>query len=254
MKRTVFLSLILLLTAASVSARQYRPLLKDGKVWNIRYNVVNLDSAIQWTLFIEGDTIIDGERWQRMRQIWGGELSQGAYLLQEEEGRVWQYTYLNSEKKYGRQLLYDFNLEEGDSVGVHSCEDMVVSSVDTVMTQGHAFMRITMSESVDQYPGQYTLYQKWIEGVGGESGPLLSRSSRYSGSVKITLLSCYEDGECIFMTDGFDLAPWKTSGIVSPIDRGRGSSCQFYDLLGRRLLGRPAKGVYIKDGRKYVAE
>jgi hypothetical protein len=54
----------------------------------------------------------------------------------------------------------------------------------------------------------------------------------------------------------YDIWPAKgiTDEIMSIHRTGTTVSKSFYDLLGRRLQGRPAKGVYIKDGRKYVAE
>ena len=38
--------------------------------------------------------------------------------------------------------------------------------------------------------------------------------------------------------------------LISPI----GNSSELYDLQGRKLRSEPVKGVYIKDGRKYVVK
>ena len=56
-------------------------------------------------------------------------------------------------------------------------------------------------------------------------------------------------------------APWSNFGEVLPITTGIGKTHlmddgrkTYYDLQGRRLQGKPEKGVYIQDGKKYVTK
>jgi len=65
------------------------------------------------------------------------------------------------------------------------------------------------------------------------------------------LLSCYEDGKCIFTQKDFRSEP----GVdrieeLSPALSKREEA--IFDLQGRRLNAVPAKGLYIRDGKKYV--
>ena len=50
-----------------------------------------------------------------------------------------------------------------------------------------------------------------------------------------------------------------TTGIVSPllpsdeeIGNGESSNGKWFDLQGRRLSGKPARGIYIEDGKKVL--
>ena len=52
-----------------------------------------------------------------------------------------------------------------------------------------------------------------------------------------------------------DINGSETNGIVAPtihtIDRD--GTHNYYDLQGRRLNGKPNKGIYIENGKKHVA-
>ena len=59
----------------------------------------------------------------------------------------------------------------------------------------------------------------------------------------------------------YDVWPEKgsTTGIISPlipsdeeIVNGKSSNGKWFDLQGRRLSGKPARGIYIEDGKKKV--
>ena len=70
-----------------------------------------------------------------------------------------------------------------------------------------------------------------------------------------TLLSVYEDGECIFTKDDFNAQAIGTNGIETT----RKNASNFiddaiFDLQGRRLKTVPEKGVFIRGGRKIVSK
>jgi hypothetical protein len=65
------------------------------------------------------------------------------------------------------------------------------------------------------------------------------------------MVSCYENGECVFTSQDFNTASGindfrATSGLT------KAKSSEYYDLQGRRLAAPPAKGVYIQNGRKVL--
>ena len=71
-----------------------------------------------------------------------------------------------------------------------------------------------------------------------------------------TLLSCYEDGVCIFTNDDFNAAPVVSGISETPSQTGMTTKqpTSIYDLQGRPLKQKPSKGIYIENGKKKVAQ
>ena len=45
-----------------------------------------------------------------------------------------------------------------------------------------------------------------------------------------------------------------TTGIEAAVNKAAAVKGTIYDLQGRLLLGKPSKGLYIQDGKKYLAK
>ena len=189
----------------------YRPMLKDGKVWNCYYS--NGFSRFKMVFYLDGDSIVNGDRCFRMYLTMtetetGTDLAKDGYygLFLEKDGKVY-------EMRNGRNtwtLLYDFNLKVGD-VRVPGKEySLTVKAVDSVYVAGLAFRRMTLNTAYYYYgerddPYVYDGY--WVEGVGSPSGPTIPNDC-YTPGGSNQLLSCYEDGECIFSDNDF----WRKGG------------------------------------------
>jgi hypothetical protein len=196
----------------------YRPFLKEGKTWNVvslrpvdsaetdttdYYDILGRRGRVNQRIsyVIDGDTVIGGVTYMKL-------LSNGYYVcgLREEDGRVygcgWSQTQSSDEK-----LLYDFNAQIGDVfMNGNGSEKLQVNHVLKVDVNGQSRRCLEMyhyyvGNGVEYYSGGKDY---WIEGVGC-TGSLIdpfwwgTLSSAYP-----LLLSCYEDGECIYTCEDFN--------------------------------------------------
>ena len=190
----------------------YRPFLKEGKTWNVvslrpvdsaetdttdYYDILGRKGRVNQRIsyVIDGDTVIGGVAYKKL-------LSNGYFVcgLREEDGRVYQAT--SSER-----LLYDFNAQIGDVfMNGNGSEKLQVNHVLKVDVNGQSRRCLEMyhyyvGNGVEYYSGGKDY---WIEGVGC-TGSLIdpfwwgTLSSAYP-----LLLSCYEDGECIYTCEDFN--------------------------------------------------
>ena len=101
-------------------------------------------------------------------------------LFREEDRRVYLYDK-DTEQEY---CVYDFTLEVGDTFDFgwgDEADYCVVTKVDHINVKGNELKTITFSSVIPEIPDEYDDYEiwkeplhinhKWIEGVGGWSGP-----------------------------------------------------------------------------------
>ena len=193
MRRTlstiVFMTLLL-----QVAAREFYPMLKDKKEW--RYYLTN--SFVEHNLYyrLDGDTIIDGEKgykvWsklvdQQTGQVRWDEALVGAMI--EKEGRTY---YI--ERNGRRRLICDLNMNVGEMT---ADKTQRVAAIDEIYVMGRVLrrMEIEFSSKVGWESGGY-----WVEGVGG-----LYRFPDFDSPTQ--LVSCYEDGRCLFTNVEFTYMP-----------------------------------------------
>ena len=163
-------------------------------------------------------------------------------FLREEEMKVYRhFAHQGSE-----DIIYDFSLTQGEVMpkeyhGVPA----TISSIDYVNAQDRLFRRFHLSftNAIDPV---------WVEGVGHPSGPCRVYGLEVNDGKTYQLLSCHEDGECIFTKDDF----WNTA-VINAIDDEyirQPAPSAVYDLQGRRVKGQPTHGIYIQQGRKHVVK
>jgi hypothetical protein len=112
-------------------------------------------------------------------------------LIREENNRVYY------RPAYGQEgLIYDFNLELGDSVLVDNSRAvepvwLTLSNVDTIETEIGQRERWYMESSL------YPEVDYWIRGIGSESGILNSSTSVFGGLCGLYELLCQEETDYI---------------------------------------------------------
>ena len=229
----------LLTLCASLTANgqeTYKPMLKDGRVWNCieLWGAVNLDT-LDLEYRIEGTIEKDGHVCYNLYQG-----SKQIGLLYEEGPKVFYHT------ENGWELLFDFSLSPGEVAS----EYYMVDEVKTIVMKG-------VPRRCLFFPCAFGDGNKecWIEGIGNsKTGPFYpyfldliighTIPISYRG---MKLMSVYDGDVCIFEYD--DLFGKGTS-VPDITSTETTESTGIYDLQGRRLSGKPARGIYIENGKK----
>ena len=242
----------------------YRPMLKDGKVWNCYYS--NGFSRFKMVFYLDGDSIVDGDRCFKMyltmtEMETGTNLAKDGYygLFLEKDGKV--YEMRNGSNSWTQ--LYDFTMKVGDVRVPGKDYSLTVKAIDSVYVAGQVFRRMTLNTAYYYYgeredPYVYDGY--WVEGVGSPSGPTIPNNC-YTPGGSNQLLSCYEDGECIFADNDFWRKGGEDSETYKPIfqegltwkmeyqkDSSPESRCKTLVLINSTLIDDiPYKRVYTQE-------
>ena len=208
MKKVLLLVLMLLpfVSSLKMNARDadYRPMLKVGKVWSLNY--ISSFGSYNICLSIVGDTIVDGEQCYRTASLMT-DLGSGKIISQSVGG-----AFLEKDRKVYRkignvwQLLYDFTLQKGDVRNLGNYTKQEVIATDEIFVNGEAYQRLTLKESYDYNGDSATAIGYWVEGIGSSRGFLNPSDWTALGTYGSHLASCYEDGECIFTADDFQVS------------------------------------------------
>ena len=274
---TIFAIMGSLLPSIAQSDSDYHPFLKEGKVWNIRLDEGGLLEVIEgqiyryrqttyYSLSISGDTVVGDKTYKKMfrrpttvlRKYYApaemagkeetfdltGECSLWHELWREDGQKVYAFLYDKEE------LRYDFSAEPGMMVNVSSVLTDILS-IDDISLYGKNLRRfhIAMHDYQDQYD------RVWIEGVGHPDGPFRVWGREVNDGRSYQLLSCYEDGECIYSVEEYEKMEQALPILNRPISEPSAypGNVPLFDLQGRRLTSKPTqKGVYIENGRKQI--
>lgn len=256
-----FLSL-LLLYSNTFAQHEYRPFLKQGKTWRCCRQELVVDEnypnstkldTLYYDFFIDGDTVINGERYSKIKFINWYDMFSGIYrLLIEKDQKVYQW------KDNKQLLLYDFSMESGDSCYLYTsarykfiCRDKhecTVQGEERYFFINDFQIPIWPGDDSDYFSNYYrTLY---IEGLGCvNDNPFYFPSHRSYGE---KVWECLEDDVCIYKLKD---AESYLEDYMTAIDEHYSNKClngDIYDLSGRQLKSEPHYGIYIKDGKKYV--
>ena len=202
------------------------PFLAEGKTWT----VFNYDARYEGALVVKdsarysvlGDTIVGGRTCKLVETEIG---TVPAY----QEGRNICFYYPDDAEP---RIMYEFDCQVGDLVHVDSEREAraEVTKVDSVCVEG-AYYRV-VHYSLDGMEGRYD------ELIGSGTGVL--NSTLVPGQFRGVEVSFH----------GKQLA------AVRSIERGEKASAdnRVYTLQGVRLQQPPKQGVYIQNGKKFVAK
>jgi hypothetical protein len=239
MKQAQIIFLALCISVASYAQNDYSPLLKDGKKWS--YDLWRGLESFSFHLFLDGDTTIADKRCLKLYKQYEKHESVASYLgALYEEGRQ---VYFCETGRSEFWLHYDFGINKGDTFYLGEMAVLKNSMMDFCGKERHV---IYMKSNDNSYAAV------WIEGIGCIAGlhtPVIIMGN------EAELKSCIEDGMEIFKSEDYTkVMNFVKSGISNiNVDDGRLSSISF-DLYGRRITARPQRGLYIRDGRKYVVK
>ena len=269
----LFFSTCMALHAQS-SQLEYRPFAEDGKVWESQ---VGLIMENVYGNRIDGDTLIGGKTWKKVyNYVFMPDFDISYYAAIRDEGKK---VYAIAKGSNRPRLLYDFGLKEGDIVmcGVEgnafSClldrDEKVdtlqgfpfasflrVERIDTIMARGLHHRRFTLT-LLDAYRehflkgrGEVIDNVVWVEGIGSGAGPFSPWLPLPPMDSFLQL--CEVNRTCIFgYPDFYDAKEVDSIFAPCPVIK---ESNKNYDLQGRRLSGKPGKGVYVRYGKKRVVK
>ena len=264
MKKNLLLLVAFTVNMVCLAQTSTLPLVVEGRTWN-HVSLIPTESPEsesvsgyykdikgRWgravfgvdTYTLRGDTVMGGVTYKKLlinEFFFSG--------LREKGGRL----YSRSSEKYPEELFFDFNLQPGSIIKDPEDEEccLQVKQVKDVIIGGKSRRCYEMwyyEEGEEIIDG---LADYWIEGIGCMNGPG-SPFWCYVIGPQSLLLSCFDGDECIFNIEDF-LASFPT-GMNSIVAAHHyvGPDTPIYDIHGRRVQGKPKKGVYIQNGKKYV--
>ena len=250
------------------TAKGYHKMGIEGKRWNYLHCHLEEDGWHNdpYSYVVKGDTVIRRTRYKKL--YYQDEHTERAVCLLFEAGReVMKCDFGNN--SYDTPIatsFFDFGREDFGRVFswkskmVSGNTNWMVSGVDTVEVNNRLFRRYTCLQKYSLLgqelstitDGEGVWHDIWIEGVGSVTSGIEDQQPNHEPYVRppgeyTVFVSCYEDGECIFTVDDY---------VDTSVTRFARSSAdkntEIFDLQGRRIQGDPQKGIYLRDGRKYV--
>ena len=261
MKKAIVI-ILLTIGAVGLRAQGLKPLVAEGKQWNVVYTYAPWPPVNRVTdaYKMEGDTMVEGAAYKKLfstrsEHFTNWELC--GVLRETEEGRVFHRKY-NWNHTFGEEhILYDFTLQPGDSICYNSTDRLMLLSVDDIVLEDGSVRK--------RYYFQYYCgwwmdeYETWIEGMGSNLG-LVNPGSRFLVGGEYDLLCYYEDDDlvwqhpvfnsCYLGSDGLDenetaapvsVYPNPTTGRVTVTGENL-QRADVINILGQRVLSIQGKG------------
>lgn len=241
-----YLFLILSLIASSTLAQD---VWTEGTIWKICYNKEG--GSTQTTFELTSSVEVEGTAYYPLTETTDGGCRTVAYI-RSERGDSLVYARVYDEGKLQPDiLLYDFtkSFEYGDAVRYGTkfgvIDDYIMEGIDTI------FYLHDIIEKGDCIP----VWNNLIYKLGSVKGPLaiyfldIEIGDSNNPNPKTTNVSHILFGTRKGAHAEIDFDP--ATGIVrriTLIDKDN----HIYDLQGRRLYSIPEKGIYIRNGKRYI--
>ena len=187
-------------------------MVEEGRIWycqdiypddphSVDSGYYEHDSAyfvIPRTYVFRGDTTINGNVYKKM---YCNEKYRCA--MRQDDQKV--FTVFNGTQEL---LSYDFSMEKGMSI-MRQTETLKIKDVDTVFVEGVARKRLMVYMD---FADTEMLVDIWVEGIGSMGGPIATCLLFEATTPVHDMVSCIQDGECIFTKQDF-YAPATKSDI-----------------------------------------
>ena len=237
-----------------------QPFIEDGKQWI----VICATYEIYWTktYYIDSDTMVAGQLCKKLMchtedYQTGADETTLYCCIYEDDSKVFYYPIDTTEPI----LLYDFNAMPGDTLSLGGQREDIHKTVCYQIWKNVA-LNYKSSSFHGQLATQYDSelrnvdedsdvpYYEWYERIGSVFHPFEKRFfNKYMGGVTQWLYECRVVDKVIYSnTLGITL----TTGLYSMKKVPPSWEQSVFDLSGRRLDSEPEKGLYIKNGRKYL--
>ncbi len=182
-------------------AQDYQPFPTSNAVWRLQWGASGCAFQNEYADYqyqLNGDTIIEPYVYHKLERIGVFNCQpplmplsgyMGAFRNDVDAMRV----YFIPADSTAEWLLYDFTLQVGDTingylpnVGVSGTNTAVISSIDSVEVSGSYLKRWNYSSSGNYWDGFF------IEGIGGEYGPLEALAAQFDFNGSLICFTSYE--------------------------------------------------------------
>ncbi len=266
--------IICLLSLPVCMMAQYRPIITEGKIWT-GINYYEHPSSV-YMQYIKGDTVINATHYKKAYMInytrYKDRRPHYISSVREEDGKVFCILPTSSQER----KVMDLSVEKGcpswimyeDPVMTVDCDCAVtmdsvnIKRIDQQYTKGN--MRGVFLNMKNANGG---LLVKWFlaEGIGDVRklqpfdvfiSPEWGNVGDYLYSFVLDLV--FEEGDVAYNGKTLSTLSLALAGYYSghfsdaAVPVIRDSPAATFDLFGRKIGDRPAPGIYIKNGKKYV--
>ena len=232
---------------------KYLPLLEEGKCWKYIFDFAWAGAPKEYnyyySYFVNGDTVINNITCKKIYMEKDGSVTYKAAMY--EDG---QKVYCFNNNSTDSELLYDFGLCRYDKMPVEKenvevlCKNTKQSEYEGINRKEIYWIMIDSYMSEDYVERMMSLdkdyyLSEWIEGIGSTQD--LFFTLPYDGNYS-HIISCEQNGKTLYQDSYY-------TGIID-IRTNSNVSSQIFDFSGRRLNSVPKKGMYIKNGKKWLRE
>lgn len=235
MKKIVLLVILLFASTVNIFSQEtYKPLLTEGKTWEVVTTNTNPTDHEEEENYIkiDGDTVVCGHACKILVHT-NNKFTWKSVLLEDDK-----IIYLYDESTKEFLALMDFNLHEGNNVGGWGS----VLSEDSVEVNSIAYRRLSIG-----YEGETPLAY-WVEGIGSSKDCWITLFDAHIGEYSY-MQECRENEECVF--SAADFSKEGTNGITTPqLDNPKYNTV--FDLQGRKRCDLKKGGIFIQNGKKFV--
>jgi hypothetical protein len=201
--KPIFTAILVLVSALLFSQSPYQ-IVDSTKSWNTIH--IGAGAWGVWhcggttTTIFEGDSVINGESYLKVFESQDSLQTNWEQVGLIREDTNTHQVFFNDYYR-GEGLIYDFDLEIGDSVYVENFYNsesvlLITDSIDSIMINGISRNRYFL------YSEEYYRTDIWIEGIGSLRGILYSGEFPPPGG-DVELLCSHQDGTLIYMNPTF---------------------------------------------------
>jgi len=279
MKTRLLFALLLcsasMMAQAQTQALEYRPFTRGGMIFETKVGIYKENLYISR---IDADTVINGETWRKVYNSipWRGRLKTTYFAAVRDVGRK---VYAIAKGSTRPRLLYDFDLEEDDFIrcgmegnafgclleqdeprdymlGFPFDSFLMVERIDTVKLHDGLERRRFTLVMCDYFKDPIAGPIIWIEGLGSSAGPFcpwMTNPQPYGYDPYPNYYTDYSlNRDYIGSSYEFDkVESIEIPSAVSSFEPTQEND-NLYDLQGRQIPDKSARGIYIESGKKKV--
>ena len=228
MKKILLIALVSFFVLPAFSQKD--SLYVDGMTWVTSFFSFINDSVDEaypelYTCVIEGDSIVNGNKYKKLRQYYLDGYTQESeydctYLLRNENGKYMQYLSHTSIRPNGDYMIFDENLTVGDK---WMNNDAIEYIGDTIFIDSpnkvRKYWKLQLTPSSSS---RYRIMKGvlWIEGIGSINQPMSIYENAYDCTCYNMLLYCINpEGDTIYRNQKYIdwVEPFFKTGIP-PVD------------------------------------